>query len=223
MNEWWLAGLLVGITLLASAFIVYPLRRHWMNSLLIPAVFLAAFGGYYYWGSFSIWQEYVHDSQRKIQAETLLKSIKTPQELIEKLRAKLDDTPKSAKGWYLLGRLYASQGVWQEAVNAFAKATNFDPGNEQYITNYAHSLWQLHNRQFTPQITDLLSNLLKKNPSQPDALAMLAMDAFAREAYEEAIGYWQRLLRLTPPQSNEAETIRRAIVKAEERIKYKQL
>lgn len=219
MNEWWLVVLLVGITLLACILIVSPLKRRFMASLLlVPVIFALAFSGYYYWGAFPRWQEYIQHQKKQQQAEVLLQSVKSPQELIDKLRAKLDDSPKSAKGWYLLGRLYSSQAQQKEAVAAFAKAYQFNPDNEQYAVNYAHSLWQLHHRQFTAQITGIFSDILKKNPNQPDALAMLAMDAYTSQAYEEAIAYWQRLLKLAPPQSEEAQAIRKAIAKAQKRI-----
>ncbi|KTD40714.1 tetratricopeptide repeat protein [Legionella parisiensis] len=222
MNEWWLLALLAGLTGLACIFMVYPFRRRFTASLLVvPIAFLGAFAGYFYWGGFGGWQEYVHRLNSHEQAKKMLESIKSPKELIEKLRAKLDETPKSAKGWYLLGRLYSSQNEKQNAVNAFAKAYQFNPNDEQYAVNYAHSLWVLNNQQFTEQITEIFSRLLKSNPNQPDALAMLAMDAFVSHAYEDAIVYWQRLLNLAPEQSEEAQAIRKAIAKAEERIKLR--
>lgn len=216
MSEWWLLSFLVGITCVACSVIIYPLRRHFIASaLLVPIVFVMAFSGYYYWGGFAKWQEYLHHEKSQKQAETVLKSIKSPQELIDKLRAKLDGSPKSAKGWYLLGRLYAGQDDRINAVDAFAKSVQFEPNNEQYAVNYAHSLWQLNNRQFTEQITRIFDELLKNNPNQPDALAMLAMDAYSRHAYESAIDYWQRLLKLTSSDSEEAAAIRKAIAKAQ--------
>lgn len=223
MNEWWLLGFLGAITLLASILISYPLRRPLIGSLvLIPLIFILAFTGYYHWGGFAQWQEYLQYQEKQKKAEAMLKSIKNPQELITKLRAKLDDTPKSAKGWYLLGRLYINQNEKQNAVEAFATAYQFNPSDEQYAVNYAHSLWLLHNRQFTEQIIEIFNNLLKNNPNQPDALAMLAMNAYVREADEDAIGYWQRLLKLAPPQSEEAQAIRKAIAKAQARIQLKE-
>ncbi|KTD15522.1 cytochrome c-type biogenesis protein [Legionella gratiana] len=222
MNEWGLLSLLVGLTVLASIFIVYPFRRRFIAIfVLIPVIFVTAFTGYFYWGDFGSWQQYVHllDTQKK--ANDVLKTIKSPQELIEKLRAKLDDTPKSAKGWYLLGRLYSSQNEKQNAVAAFAKAYQFHPEDEQYAVNYAHSLWVFNNYQFTVQTTEILSRILKANPNQPDALSMLAMDAFTSHAYEDAIDYWQRLLNIVPAQSEEAQSIQKAIAKAEEHIRLK--
>lgn len=50
---------------------------------------------------------------------------------------------------------------------------------------------------------------------------MLAMDAFVSHAYEDAIRYWQRLLKLAPEQSEEAQAIRKAIAKAEEHLRLK--
>lgn len=222
MNEWWLLSLLFGLTVLASIFLVYPIRRHFMaRFLLIPIIFLTASAGYFYWGDFSSWQHYIHLLYSQKKAEEMLKTIKSPQELIEKLRAKLDDAPKSAKGWYLLGRLYSSQNEKQNAVSAFKKAYLFHPDNELYAVNFAHSLWVLNNHQFSEQITEIFSHLLKINPNQPDALSMLAMDAFTRNAYEDAIDYWQRLLTIVPTQSDEAQAIRKAIAQAQARIPLK--
>lgn len=223
MNEWWLLSVLIGITFVASILIVYPLRRHLIASLLlVPVIFSMAFTGYYYWGGFGKWQEYIQHQEKQKQAEAMLKAIKNPQELIDKLRAKLDDSPESAKGWYLLGRLYAGQDEKQRAVDAFAKAYQFNPNEEQYAVNYAHSLWQLNNRQFTEQIKEIFNKLLKNNPNQPDALAMLAMDAYVSHAYEDAISYWHQLLKLAPAQSDEAQAIRKAIAKAEGQIKLRE-
>ena len=151
----------------------------------------------------------------------MLKTINSPQELIDKLRAKLDDSPKSAKGWFLLGRLYSSQKDNPNALKAFTKAYQFQPHEDEFAVNYAHSLWQQNNQQFTPQIKKIFNALLIKNPNQPDALSMLAMDAFVSHAYEDAINYWQRLLLLAPSKSEEAKAIRKAIAKAQEQLNLK--
>ncbi|MGL5743206.1 MAG: tetratricopeptide repeat protein [Legionella sp.] len=223
MNEWWLLGGLAALGLLACIFFVYPFRRRFVTLfLMVPCVFVSAFIGYFYCGGFDEWQHYMQHLKTHEQAQHVLQSIKSPQELIEKLKVKLNDTPKSAKGWYLLGRLYSIQNERQNAVDAFAKAYQFEPDDEQYAINYAHSLWVMNNQQFTVQVTEIFSRLLKNNPNQPDALAMLAMDAFVSHAYEDAIDYWQRLLKIAPPQSEEAQAIRKAIAKAEERIKLRE-
>lgn len=219
MSEWWLISIIVVVILFASIVLVYPLRRNLKVSMMfVPVIFILAGAGYIQWSGFGQWRDYIRQNNSKVLAQQMLKSIKDPAELIEKLKAKLDDSPASAKGWYLLGRLYTSQNENQNAIKAFAKAYQLKPKEEQFAVNYAHSLWQSNNQQFSPQIIRIFDTLLKTNPKQPDALAMLAMNAFLSHAYEDAIDYWQRLLSLAPEQSKEALAIRKAIAKAQEHI-----
>ena len=219
MSEWWFFIVLLTCALVALLCFIYPLRRNSLLSLVLaPIILLLASGGYYFFGSYSQWQEYTQHEESQKRAQQMLKSVKNPQELISKLKEKLDDTPKSAKGWYLLGRLYMAQNELKNSVSAFAKAHAFAPDNEQYAVNYAHGLWQLNKQQFNPEIINIFKDLLKNNPNQADALAMLAMNAFMSHAYEDAIGYWQRLLQLAPEQSEESLAIRKAIAKAQEHI-----
>lgn len=220
MSNWWLIGLFLVMTLVASTVLAYPLRRHKLICLLtIPFIFILTSTGYFMWGGFPQWQEYLQQQDKKILAQKMLESIKSPDELIDKLRAKLDDSPKSAKGWYLLGRIYMSQNAHLQAVSAFAKAHELEPANEQFTVNYAYSLWQANKRSFTPDVVSLFTAVERANPQQPDALSMLAMNAFTSRAYKEAIVYWQRLLPLAPAQSDESLAIRKAIAKAEEQLK----
>lgn len=222
MSEWSLVGVLIVLTVLTSGLVIYPLRRHLIVCLfLIPVIFTGVGFAYFYWGGFSEWHQFKQQSQKQEQAQQLMKSIKSPQELIDKLRAKLDDTPKSAKGWYLLGRLYSNQNDQHNAAKSFAKAYHFQPKNEQFAVNYAHSLWILNQQQFNPEITEIFSKLLLNNPNQPDALAMMAMDAYMSHAYDDAIDYWQRLLKIAAPQSEEADAIRKAIAKAQQQLNFR--
>ncbi|MFI4919199.1 MAG: tetratricopeptide repeat protein [Legionellales bacterium] len=219
MSEWWLVGVLIVFSLVAGLLLVYPLRRHVLFSwCLMLAIYVLVAGGYFFWGGFVQWRHYIVQNKSQALAQQMLHSIKNPQELIDKLRAKLDDSAKSAKGWYLLGRLYLSQNDPQHAFKAFAKAHQLQPEDEQYTVNYTHSLWQMNHQKFTPEIRTAFTQLLTKNPQQADALAMLAMDAFERHAYEEAITYWQRLLKLAPPGSEEAQAIHKAIAKAQQQM-----
>ncbi len=63
------------------------------------------------------------------------------------------------------------------------------------------------------QARQILLQVLKQDPHQPDALAMLAMDAYHRGLYKKALGYWQQLLSLLPPSSAEAASVRKAMAR----------
>ncbi len=222
MNSWLLITLIIGCSVVASLLLLYPLKKHRICFILgSVATVVLINAGYFYWGGFSLYDAEVQKQESQKQAKTILATVKSPQALIAQLRAKLDDTPQSAKGWFLLGRLYLSQQNEQLAFEAFAKAAHFAPQNEEYVVHYAHSLWQLNKQQFNPQLITIFTDLLQRNPNQPDALAMLAMNAYKEHLYEQAIDYWQRLLQQMPAQSKEAVAIQQAIAKAQEQMNIK--
>ena len=86
-------------------------------------------------------------------------------------------------------------------------AHQLSPEDEAATVNYLSSLWQLNQQLLNSQIREQFKILLQKNPKQPDALAMLAMDAFTNQDYPLAINYWQTLLEQAPGESEEAEII----------------
>ena len=219
MNEWWLLGSLVILLVIALVIVLYPLRQPKISMMMLMPIMscLVAFA-YWRWGAWPDFQHYIQQEAKQQQVQAMLKSVHNPQELIDKLKARLATQPESARGWYLLGRLYASQEQWQQAHDAYASAYRLKPNDEQVTVNYAQSLWQLNHQEFNAESRALFQSVLKKNRNQPDALAMLAMDAFVGHAYQQAIDYWQRLLKISPPQSEDAHAIRKAIVKAQQKM-----
>ena len=219
MNEWLLLIGFIILVGLALSFAFYPLRKSRLSWFFIPLVVLVFTSfGYWQWGAWPSLQHYHQQQAQQKQAKALLKSMNGPEGIIKALRAKLNNQPESAHGWYLLGRLYVSQQQWQQANDAFKLAHHLEPDNDQTALNYAQSLWQVNHQQFTPKIRKLLKAVLQRNPNQPDAIAMLATDAYEQEDFQQAIDYWQHLLDLIPPQSDEAKAIRRAINKARARV-----
>lgn len=220
MEQYILISGFIVLYLIAFGFLKYPLKLAKTPSWLFWGLTLTLVtSSYLYWGSYFQWQAYESKLLKTEQAKQLLSQFKDPQELIAVLRTKLDNSPQSAKGWYLLGRLYSGQNAFAQAVKAFRKAQALDPKNELYLVNYAHGLWQLNQKQFNPQIIELFSQLLTNNSQQADALAMLAMNAFQEKDYVQAIDYWKRLLQLVASESHEADSIRRAIAQAEQQLK----
>jgi cytochrome c-type biogenesis protein CcmH len=218
MNELWLLVSLLALSLLVFGFLLAPLKK---KGLIILPIFLSLAGlGYLLWGGFPLWQHEIRQQAAEVRAINMLKRIKTPEALIAALRKQLDLRPESAKGWYLLGRLYSNHNGRQQALDAFAKAYLLAPKNEQFAVYYGLALWEHHQRQFTQEILTIFQDLLAQNPKQPDALAMLAMHAFFNHHPKEAIRYWRRLLVLTQPHSNAALTIQKAIARAEGQIRF---
>ncbi len=218
MNErWGLIGLVVLLIVALMAALI-PLRRSKsMMILLTPILFCFVSFAYWKWGAWPDWQAHVQRLQKQDQVQAMLRS-HTPEELIDRLSERLKKTPNSAQGWYLLGRLQASQHHWRKAYDAYAMAHQLKPENETITVNYAQTLWQLNHQTVDSVVRSLFQAVLKKNQDQPDALAMLAMDAYQGHAYQQAINYWERLLGSAPAQSEEAQFIRKAIAKAQQRL-----
>ena len=219
MNEWWLLSGFISLLIIACLIALYPLYKSRVSVLILaPIVFVFAVVMYWQWGGFQKWIKSIHKERRQQQVQAILQTLHDPKDVVETLKARLKLKPESARGWYLLGRVYASQHQWLKAHESFARAHQIKPDDIQVIVNDAMSLWQLNHQLFNDEIRDLFQSVLQKNQNQPDALAMLAMDAFLRHAYKPAIDYWQRLLTLVPPQSEEAKAIRKAIAKAQQNI-----
>lgn len=219
MSEWLMLCFFV-LFVLALSIAVCPFRTSLTRALVFMLCLLSVFSlsAYYQWGSWTAWQAHERDLAKQEEAKALLASIGSPQELVERLKARLDDSPASARGWYLLARLYAGQGQWTLARDAYAKSHQLNPDDEGAALGYVESLWQLGSQQYTDEIRQRLHDILKKNPGQPDALSMLAMDAYQQKQYQSAIDYWRRVLILVPEQSEEANALRKAITRAQRRL-----
>ena len=207
--------LLLAVLVIVSAFGVIEKKT---SIFLSIGMILFVIFSYRQWGGWDAWTHFKDKQARTQKAEEVIKQFKTPHELIEKLKSKLDQTPASARGWYLLGRLYSSQNDWTAAKDSFQTAVRLKPENERYKVNYIYALWEFNQQHFDAHIRKNLQRMLLKNPKQPDALAMLAMDAYQEKHYQIAINYWQQLLIITPPNSDAAKALRKAIAKAQAKL-----
>lgn len=201
----------------ALAIACYPLRGHRRLLIaLVPIFIVFVIAVYWFWGAGIAQHDHYAAQNKQQQIKEVLASIRSPDELIEKLKNRLQQEPSNPKGWYVLGRVYATQGKWKDAERSFATALELNPDDEQVTVNYGQAAWQSNQQKFDDKIRNVFLHVLKKNPNQPDALAMLAMDAFMRHDYPKSIEYWQHLLKLVPPDSTDAQTIRKAIAKAQQ-------
>lgn len=75
------------------------------------------------------WQ--VRTSERLQDAQQLRQQFANVEQVIARLKAHLAKKP-DAKGWYLLGRLYLSQGQKEMAKAAFKEALRYEPTNPEY-------------------------------------------------------------------------------------------
>ncbi|NCT56621.1 MAG: hypothetical protein GW760_02775 [Legionella sp.] len=220
MHEWLLLGVLIALGLLG---IVVALRPFWharrLVIMLAPVLCVGLVLAYGVWGGFFEWHAFHLAEAKQKQAEAVVQSLGSTQAIIERFKMHLKKSPNDAKAWFLLGRVYVAEADWLHANQAFATAHRLAPDYQEYTLHYVQSVWELNHQQFDENARALLLEIVKHHPDQPDALAMLAFDAYKRHQNQLAVMYWERLLKLAPQGSEEASKLRQAIAKARMRIK----
>jgi cytochrome c-type biogenesis protein CcmH len=135
-------------------------------------------------------------------------------EMVGRLAARLRENPDDADGWKMLGRSYAVLGRFGEAVDAYAKAAVRAPRDAQLLADFADALAMAHGRSLQGEPEKLVLRALEIEPRNLKALALAGTAAFDRKAFAAAAGYWQRMLPLVPPGSEDAQAIRDNVAQA---------
>lgn len=131
--------------------------------------------------------------------------------MVKSLEAKMALEPDNAEGWLMLARSYRTLARYDEAVKAYEKAwplVQKDPGE---MARFAGSL-AVRDNSFAGRPTQLLAKALVLNASEPDALMLAGSAALQRGDFDATITWWNKLLALLEPGSEDekwlAEEIR---------------
>jgi len=134
--------------------------------------------------------------------------------MVQRLAARLRDNPDDVDGWKMLGRSYAALGRFGEAVDAYAKAAVRAPRDAQLLADFADALAMARGQSLQGEPEKLVQRALEIEPQNLKALALAGTAAFERKAFAAAADYWQRMLPLVPPDSEDAQAIRDNVAQA---------
>lgn len=171
------------------------------------------FGGSHQLQQFWAWQRQNAEVQRQMA------EFKNPQEVISRLRDHLRQNPRSAEGWYLLGKLYLDQRQYADAESALTQAHQLQPQSTETVVALAKANFFNHQGRMTPAMAKMLISVLESLTEPVDALNLLAVNAYRQHDYPQAVGYWQRALALVPPDSADSRTILDMISQAQHQEK----
>ena len=135
----------------------------------------------------------------------------TPEQIVgmvDKLAARLKDNPDDKQGWIMLGRSYKMMSRFAEAADAYAKAGDAVTGNSALLADYAETVALANGGKFAGKPTELLNQALKLEPNEPQALILAGVAAGDRGDFKAAVAYWERLLPLVEPGSEEEQSIK---------------
>ena len=160
------------------------------------------------------WFKFIQERQAITKAKAILANPQSLQTLLANFRKHLELNPQDAKAWFLLGRVYAGQGEWQDAHDALQQSYRLEPNNIKTSLFYVETIWHTQNK-ITPQARHILIKVLAKEANQPDALMLLATEARERKCPQEAIIYLQKLRDVLMSQEELRKSLDDAIFKAE--------
>jgi tetratricopeptide (TPR) repeat protein len=144
-----------------------------------------------------IFTRQIGDSQEHRIDEAMLKKA------IEEYKKITALDPKDTDSWVMLGRLQKVATNSIEAQNAYKKAIEIDPDNEDALTGLAMVYADLGD---TTQAADLLKKLAAKNPSVRSLQALAAAYEQMHE-YALAAETLKRSLELSPPNAGELKKV----------------
>jgi len=135
---------------------------------------------------------------------------------INKLAERLKQNPNDAQGWTMLARSYMSQERFSEAANAYEHLTTLNANDAGAWADYAEALALGNSQNLAGKPTEAINRALQIDPKNEKALDLAGSAAYQAGDYKKAVDYWQKLLKLLPPGSEELKTITDQISKAKE-------
>ena len=113
------------------------------------------------------------------------------------LRTKISKEGDDAVAWFVIGRIWLSKGMLDDAIEAFEKALALTPNRVNVLISYSQALLVGGSEEHLAKAARSLAKVLQQDPENTDALSMLGMVAEERGDKEQAQKAWQLLLPLS--------------------------
>jgi cytochrome c-type biogenesis protein CcmH len=141
--------------------------------------------------------------------------------MVQGLAERLAQNPEDVEGWKMLGQSYGALERYAEAANAYSKAAIRAPRDAHLLVDLADALAMARGRNMQGEPDELVLRALQIDSKNLKGLALAGGAAFDRNEFATAARYWQRMLPLVPPESEDARTIQANIDEARSRSKSK--
>ncbi len=137
-------------------------------------------------------------------------------EMLQRLSERLQENPDNIDGWILMGRSLMTLERYDEAAQAYARvAILIEQIGQNPAPAYGYRAQALFfkEQRMTAEVREAVNNALRHDPKESNALSLLGIDAFHRQDYASAVGYWQQVLDASPEGAN-AEALRAGLARA---------
>ncbi|EKN3979580.1 c-type cytochrome biogenesis protein CcmI [Yersinia enterocolitica] len=130
------------------------------------------------------------------------------------LRTSLQRDSGNVNDWMMLGRVGMALNNATTATQAFAKAYQLAPDNDDVRLGYAEVLTRSNDPQDNQLATKMLRTMVGQDHTNLRAMSLLAFNAFEQGDFKQAIGAWEVMLKLLPAGDSRVEVIKRSIAQA---------
>ncbi|EIK53980.1 cytochrome c-type biogenesis protein [Stutzerimonas stutzeri TS44] len=176
-----------------------------LAALLVP---LLGYGLYLHWGA----------SDKVELAREFGEQPRSLEEMTVRLERAVEAQPDSAEGWYLLGRTYMNQERPSDAAKAFARVVELAGRQPELLGQWAQAQYFAGNRQWTKELQALTDEALRADPQEVTSLGLLGIAAYEEGRFQDAIGFWERLVATLPEEDPSREAIKGGIARAREQL-----
>lgn len=137
------------------------------------------------------------------------------------IRTRIDPENEDGTGWMLLGRLYASMQMFEEAYQAYDKSLLIAPNNMDTRENYAQALMMPNQIDYLRRARTQLRYILEREPQNNNAALMMALTASQLDDAETAQLYLSQVSNLLPKDNPAVVQIRMKIEQLQAKGKVK--
>ncbi|AGA31981.1 Cytochrome c heme lyase subunit CcmH [Thioalkalivibrio nitratireducens DSM 14787] len=152
-------------------------------------------------------------------SETVASAGNGPDEIVEALRERLDQSPDDPIAWALLGKVYHAMGLTRQAAQAYAESLEYGGNHDaDILVDYADVLGTIQNGNLEGRPRELVRRALAIEPDHVTGLWLAGTAAFRAGDYADAREHWQRLARRLPEDSQNGAVIRANLDELEARL-----
>lgn len=134
------------------------------------------------------------------------------------LRTKLAQSGDDQVAWMLLGRVAMSLNEYDMAQQSFDKVLRMDPDNMPVLISYSQVLLLEGSDVNMTRAAGMLSKVLKDDPTNLDAISLLALIAYERHDWLQAKAAFEVLLKSMDEQDTRYDMIAQRITEIEQNI-----
>jgi len=136
---------------------------------------------------------------------------------IEKMQEHLKGKPDDSEAWYNLGQTYVGAGEFDFAIAAFEQVIRIEGEHADILGAIAQASYYGNNQQIDDKVQSLIDRALVLDINDPATNILLGMHNFIAQDYQQAIGYWQRIID-TNRQGVNIAALQEAVTEAKKRL-----